>query len=310
VTEVYAPFRLSIVVCTYNRCSLLRECLTRLAEQCESDSQSEVIVVDNNSVDETQRVARSFSDRFPWFRLVSEAEQGLAHARNRGWREAKAPYVAFIDDDARPCAGWVTAINRFSAAHPDIAAFGGPYRAFAASAVPDWFPRDYGSWDLGQETRALTGSEFLNGTNMVFQRAVLQALGGFDSTLGMRGSDVGYGEETELMMRLRTRGLRMFYSPDIVVEHAILEYKMRLTWLLASAYRSGRSGALFHQLPVTSGWMRHSARLLAACVHGVWILLASGERYPQTRLYRALSPLMWQIGYFVALLRQPNARRH
>jgi hypothetical protein len=139
---------------------------------------------------------------------------------------------------------------------------------------------------------------------MVFRRDVLQALGGFDEALGMQGAKLSYGEETELMMRMHAAGLAMYYSPDIVVEHAILDYKMRLRWLLASAYRNGLSGLGPGGREAVSG-LRYSASLLRGAGRALYTLACAKERHLKTRLYRALTPLMWQAGYFVSLLRRP-----
>jgi glucosyl-dolichyl phosphate glucuronosyltransferase len=298
---------LSIVVCTYNRASLLRECLAGLAPQSGPATASEVLIVDNNSTDETARVAKVFCDRYSWFRCVMETNQGLAHARNRGWREASGEYVAFIDDDARPCVGWVDAIRRFAAANPDVAAFGGPYTAFTMAPMPNWFPRDYGNWDLGSTPRQLGAGEFLNGTNMVFSRRVLESMGGFDETFGMRGAQLAYGEETDLMMRMRTRRLHLHYCPDIIVEHAVLDYKMSLRWLLVSAYRNGRSGPNFQPVgPATAlGYFFGLVRATLAALYG---FASAREPYVKTSAYRAFAPLMWQLGHFVGLLRRRNSR--
>lgn len=300
--------RISVVVCTFNRSSLLRECLAGLAAQAGPATQSEVLVVDNNSADDTAEVAQSYCRRYPWFRSFGERQQGLAYARNRGWAEARGEYVAFIDDDARPCADWLRAIGRFADSHPQVEAFGGPYHAFTQTPMPEWFPRDYGCWDLGPEVRTLANSEYLNGTNMVFRRSLLQAMGGFDATLGMRGGELAYGEETELMMRMHRQGMPIYYVPAIQVEHAVLDYKMRLGWLLKSAYRNGRSGPRLHGGRGRDNVLRYSVSLAYGLVRALCALLSNRERHAKARIYRSLGPLMWQVGYFVGLVRRKRQR--
>jgi len=294
--------RVSVVVCTFNRPRLLVECLSRLAGQAGPATRSEVIIVNNNSTDDTAEVAQRFCGSGSPFRVVLEERQGLAHARNRGWREARGEYVAYIDDDARPCPNWIAAMNDFLDARPGALAFGGPYRAFTLTPLPDWFPREYGSWDLGAQTRVLARTEYLNGTNMIFQKALLQKLGGFEGSLGMRGSTISYGEETELMIRMHRQGLEIHYCPDIVVEHAILDYKMRLRWLLASSYRNGRSGLHGHDVDGQVTWSCYIPRLIRGFFGALVALVRVRDLHAKSRAYRALWPLMWQIGYFVSLL--------
>jgi glucosyl-dolichyl phosphate glucuronosyltransferase len=301
--------RISVVVCTFNRSQLLVECLSRLAGQAGPATRSEVIIVDNNSADDTAEVAQRFcGSSFP-FRIVLEKRQGLAHARNRGWREARGKYVAYIDDDARPSLNWIPAMNDFLDAQPGALAFGGPYRAFTLTPLPDWFPRDYGSWTLGAKSRVLARSEYLNGTNMIFQKALLEKLGGFEESLGMRGSTLSYGEETELIMRMHMQGLEIHYCPDIVVEHAVLDYKMSLRWLLASSYRNGRSGLHGHDVDGRVTWSSYLPSLMGGFRGALVALVRARDRHAKARAYRALWPLMWQIGYFVSLFPGGHKKR-
>lgn len=299
--------RLSVVVCTYNRSELLRECLTHLATQTGPATLSEVIVVDNNSSDDTVDMVRRFCTEHGWFRLVFENQQGLAYSRNRGLQDAKGQYVAYIDDDARPDPSWIGAILDFAEAHPDVAAFGGPYRGYARAPIPNWFPREYGTWDLGRQSFVLPGTEFLCGTNMIFRKDALESLGGFDATLGVRGGALGYGEETELVMRMRAQGFAIHYVADIVVEHAILDYKLSLRWLLRSAFVNGLSGPSAHGHAHMT-WPKYLLPLGRQIVWALYRFLSVKEQYVKTRVYRAFAPLMWQLGYFVALLRRSSPR--
>lgn len=231
----------SVVICTYNRSDLLLGCLQSLVAKALELSMCEVIVVNNNSTDATQKIAEEFAESHCNFRVFVEAHQGLSHARNRGWKEARGEYVAYIDDDARACPDWLEAISDFIRRHPDVEAFGGPYAAFAQVPIPTWFPPGYGSWDLGCEERVISvGKEWLNGTNMVFKRTLLERVGGFNTRLGMSGDTVAYGEETRLLLELDRRGVAVYYVPQMKVEHLLASYKISLRWLLNSAFQNGR----------------------------------------------------------------------
>ena len=110
---------LSIIVCTYNRESLLPLCLQSLTDQAIDKRLYEVIVVNNNSTDGTQEVAESFAEMSKNLRVVLERRQGLSHARNRGWMEAQGKFVAYIDDDAIAWPDWIYSILDFIKRHPD-----------------------------------------------------------------------------------------------------------------------------------------------------------------------------------------------
>ncbi len=79
---------ISVVVCTFNRANMLATILQSLCEQSIETSEYEVVVVDNNSTDDTREVVDEFHRCFSNIRYCSESKQGLSHARNRGWREA------------------------------------------------------------------------------------------------------------------------------------------------------------------------------------------------------------------------------
>ena len=105
----------SVIVCTYNRAVLLERLLQSLSALKAEPEQFEIIVVDNNSTDETRHIAESFENPRIQFNYFFEARQGLSHARNRGWQEAKGEYVAFLDDEFTVPENWMAkALNEGS----------------------------------------------------------------------------------------------------------------------------------------------------------------------------------------------------
>lgn len=83
----------SIIICTYNRSELLAFCLESLTTQTVPAGRFEVVVVNNNSSDDTDAVAAGFATQFPRFQLVHEHQQGLSHARNKGLEVAHYEWV-------------------------------------------------------------------------------------------------------------------------------------------------------------------------------------------------------------------------
>lgn len=153
---------ISVILCTYNRADLLATALQTLCEQSLDKREYEVIVVDNNSADETRQVAEAFCRDYANVRYVFETRQGLSHARNRGWREARGEYVAYTDDDCKLPSQWLAVAKQvIEEISPGV--LGGPYFAFYNTPKPRWFKDSYGSRDLGDQARALTTSEFLVG---------------------------------------------------------------------------------------------------------------------------------------------------
>ncbi len=230
---------ISVIVCTYNRAGLLKLCLDSLANQSADSEAFETIVVDNNSTDKTPEVAKEYLERRN-FRYIKEEKQGLSHARNAGFVAARGEYVAYIDDDAKADREWVKNIIAFIRKRPEVFAFGGPYRQFSLNNPPAWFKDSYGSWGLGSEERPIGENEWLNGTNMVFRRLILVEVNGFDASFGMSGNMVRYGEETNLLIKIKKMRRPIYYVPDMVVYHLFLEYKQRVGWFLKSSYAAGR----------------------------------------------------------------------
>ena len=97
---VEAP-KISVLVCTYNRCQNLGGAIESIAAQSLPPSlQWEIVVVDNNSSDQTRQVVEDFGRRCPGhFRYLFEPRQGKSHALNTGIKEARGDIIAFIDDD-------------------------------------------------------------------------------------------------------------------------------------------------------------------------------------------------------------------
>src|SRR5437764_6840572 len=89
--------RVSVVVPMFNVAAYVEDCLTSLAQQSLTDI--EVVMVDDGSTDETPAIARRFAAADSRFRLVSQPNGGLGHARNTGTAAATGEFLAFVDSD-------------------------------------------------------------------------------------------------------------------------------------------------------------------------------------------------------------------
>jgi len=218
---------ISIVVCTFNRSQMLSKCLHSLVTQTANQDLFEVIVIDNNSTDDTSALLTDFILKFNNIKYFKECRIGLSHARNRGMLEATGKYIAYIDDDAVAYSDWVKQILHFIVRDDaGVAMFGGPYTAFSTVTIPAWFPPEYGSFTLGESIRSINAvDEFLCGTNMIFKRELLLEIGGFNTELGMVGNMLSYGEETRLQIEIKRSGYEISYVPAIRVKHLLAQEK-------------------------------------------------------------------------------------
>src|ERR1044072_1577697 len=115
-------FDISVILCTYNRCELLKKSIASVLNQDCSGVKFELLVVDNNSADETRAVCDSFiSQSSIPIHYIFEPRQGVSYARNAAIARAKAPIMAFFDDDVCVSRNWLAGIKQAFDDHPEIA---------------------------------------------------------------------------------------------------------------------------------------------------------------------------------------------
>lgn len=223
----------SVVVSTFNHSALLSKCLDSLARmEPAKNGESEILIIDNNSTDDTKLVADKFvaTHKSLNIRYIFEPHIGLSVARNTAIEKSQGSYLAFIDDDAQADRKWLVEIIRTIRDNPDIAAFGGPVRSIT-DYPPIWFPLEIAGYNLGKEEKVL--SETLNepiGTNMILSKKVMVEAGGFDTNLGVSGKLRRYGEDTEMIQKIIRKGLLVKYIPTVKVDHQINKQKLGLLW--------------------------------------------------------------------------------
>ncbi len=197
--------RVSVVVCTYNGASTLRECLLALEQQTYPDF--EIIVVDDGSTDQTSQILKDFPD----IKKITQENHGLSVARNRGIEAAQGDVVAFTDSDCMPDADWLYYLIQALEAE-GTAAVGGPNISppahqwiQAAVAAAPGSP----SHVLFNDRRA----EHVPGCNMAFRKQALLEIGGFNPVYRKAGDDV------DVCWKILDLGYEIAFSPSAVVWH-------------------------------------------------------------------------------------------
>lgn len=256
--------KLSVVVCTYNRGDLLEHCLNSLVTQKASVEDFEIIVVNNNSTDNTEALVQPYVDNHTNFRLILEMNQGLSHARNRGYKEAKSDWIAYIDDDAKAHPNFVSrAISTYE--QNDFQFFGGRDLLWYRFGKPYWYKDKYEILPLDySEVSTLKSNDFARGCVMVISRKLLFDYDGFSTKLGMNGDTVAYGEETDLQLRYRNDGGVIGYDPELKVDHLVADYKMTLEWYFTSRFALGRDRVEMLPKVRKSGYLFFTLLLLFA----------------------------------------------
>jgi glycosyltransferase involved in cell wall biosynthesis len=215
----------SVVLCTYNRAARLADALAALVDQRDAPPY-EVVVVDNNSTDDTRTVIARFASTGV-VRYASEPIQGLSYARNRGAAVARADLLAFTDDDVRVGPDWVRSIADAFAEQPDVEMVGGRVEPDWEGEPPAWLPDagyaplalvDYGAAPFRiapDEPRCLIGA------NVAIRRRALERLHGFSAHVQRIGDGIGSTEDHEFQARLLDSGAVAFYDPRITVRAAV-----------------------------------------------------------------------------------------
>jgi glycosyltransferase involved in cell wall biosynthesis len=244
----------SVIICTYNRASMLRRVLNDVSELAvPTGHKVEVVVIDNNSSDATPELLTGIKACGPFrLRWIRETKQGLSHARNRGIFEACGDWIVFTDDDVRLDQQWLAAMMAgVESVRADAA--GGRVDPIWPDRLPKWVATDGPyvqpgvglSYHLGDAPCLLGDGDALPfGCNMAFRKAVLEGDGPFQTDLGRVGSRLLSGEDTEMFERLQRAGRRIAYVPAAVVRHPVEARRLTLRylalWRFWSAYGEGR----------------------------------------------------------------------
>lgn len=270
----------SIIICTYNRAELLALTLPTLAAATAPGLPWELLLIDNNSSDNTAEVFAQFLRAHPSIegRYFREATQGLSHARNRGYREAGGAWLFYLDDDAKSDTNLLVRIEALiqQNAFPIV---GGVYQPWYHYGRPRWYRDAYASNALPYaRLTPIEHPQYASGGVLLLRREVLEATGGFDPAVGMRGKTIAYGEETYLQAAARTRGFKVAYDPELRIMHVVSAVKLSPDWFFRSAFARGRDAvrggavgtstqAIVGQLCIGAGvlikdFFRHTPRLL------------------------------------------------
>lgn len=213
--------KLSIIVCSYNRANYLVNSVRKLCEQNCDFSLYEIIVVDNNSTDDTFRVCQEAIEKYSNNNLtyVQEKNQGLTFARNRGIRESNGELISFIDDDGFAEKNYVQEIISAFERYPASQAMGGKViPIFPECDPPKWVSKYIdgilSKLDLGEKEKAFD-EKYPVGCNMIFRKQILDKMGGFNENIVLRS------DEKDLFLRINKTGSEITYVPSIRVEHVI-----------------------------------------------------------------------------------------
>jgi glycosyltransferase involved in cell wall biosynthesis len=196
----------------------------------------EVVVVNNNSPDDTAAVLDSFVGRLP-LRHFLETNQGIAYARNRAAREARGDVVLWTDDDVQVKPNWLADYARAFAEYPECGFFGGPVELSFEGEPPAWLLSglDAVGGALGQvqvqSERAIGNDPQLPfNCNMAVRREYHLSIP-YDTRYGRKATGLVSGEETVFMRELLARGVKGRWLIGVPVLHSVPKERQTVSHL-------------------------------------------------------------------------------
>ena len=210
----------SIVIVTYNSAETILDCLNSLSRTLRS--YDEVVVVDNNSRDNTREIVRETLPTQSRIKLIENASnRGYSAAANQGAHSTANPFIVFLNPDTLVTPNWLEKLIYHL--QPDERAAVGPVSNSVAGLqkLSHYLPKETDRndifnlldkvWELNQKQSCQ--SKLLIGYCLMIKRAIFDEIGGMDENLFLGNDDL------DLSWRLRTAGYELVVAKDTVIFH-------------------------------------------------------------------------------------------
>ena len=316
----------TVLICTYNRAALLAETLDSVRATVAPGLSWDVIVVDNNSSDDTRQVVTSRIGGFPVpLTYLFEPRQGKSVALNTGLAATDAAVVLFTDDDVQVSEEWLEASCRPILDDPTVDYTGGPVLPIWERPRPSWLDAtrpdlwgtlailDYGPEPFVFEERRRVPL----GANMTVRRSLVDRIGGFDPSLGRKGNSLRGQEQAEFFCRSRAVGARGVYVPAASVRHHVPATRLTRSYFLRWWYWKGVSKAVLEQrhrvtdtgidlsrVPKVGGVPRF---VFGSAIRDLAGLVRAAATFNGIETMKRLSMLCYSTGYFKGVRQSQTA---
>jgi glycosyltransferase involved in cell wall biosynthesis len=242
----------TVAIPTYNGAKRFPQVLDRLLTQTGLENINwEIIVVDNNSYDNTfeiiqkyQKNCNRYNSNFQ-LKYCLETEQGITFARLRAVSEAKGKFIAFLDDDNLPAPDWVLQSYLFGKEHPQAGAWSGQIHGAFEVKPPENFSRIQAFLAIrehGQEPYLFDADNLIlpPGAALVIRKqawreSVPQQL----SLKGRIGKLMVSGDDLEILLHLHKSSWEIWYNPVMHVDHQIPHWRLEKDYLMNLARGCG-----------------------------------------------------------------------
>jgi glycosyltransferase involved in cell wall biosynthesis len=267
---------ITVAICTRNRAALLEKAVRSVLPQM-SDA-TELLIVDSASTDDTPAVLARLTSSSPRITVCREAEPGISVARNAALKSSRGQFVLFLDDDETAESAWLATYQRFLSAPPSdkIAAVGGAVFNEYEVPPPKWV-NSTATFDRGGSPKRLQYRGSLYGGNAAYRRETVLAIGMFDTQLGR-------GEDSDLILRLQDAGHEIWWLPGAAIWHFVPASRMKFRGIMRGRFNDGRFIAIQRLKSRRVGWDRgfyRVARIIGGPFHALAQLLAALVALPR-----------------------------
>ena len=232
----------SIIICCYNSENLIEETLRHILEQkTPKDFLYQIILVDNNSNDNTSEVASVFweksNSRFP-LKIIKEPKPGLGHARKTGVLESESDLLLFCDDDNLLDENYLSLAFSFMKENLDVGAIGGKSIGVLETDTPIWWRQEADSFAVGEQAKFsgdVSKRGYLWGAGLVIRKSIMLELfqAGFTSLLlGRTGEKLTSGDDSEICKWVLILKHKLWYLDSLHFKHYITKNRLTEDYLL------------------------------------------------------------------------------
>lgn len=301
---------ISVIICTYNRASSLADTLQSLEKQSYGYNKWELIVVDNNSNDDTKEIISQYSGKLPNLTYKFEPQQGLSNARNLGINSAQGEIIVFTDDDVLPGIDWLALIQSNMDKY-NCDACGGYIAPKWEAPPPPWLTEIFYGFlaiktDPNGPRQLSINDELPFGANMAFRKSMFSRYGLFDTQKGRKGNILAGGEDTEMFARIIQENCSVYYFPDIKVTHKVEAFRIKKNYFRRWRFQCSKNIAVTSEFEgarrffgVPLYLIRQTAR---AIIKSVYYLIAK----PQDTAFRQ-EMIVWHfLGLIAGILNSNN----
>lgn len=244
---------ISVVICTYNRAEYLRNSINSFVTiEKPENTRYELIIVDNNSTDETEKIALDAIEKNDFcIKYIKEHMQGSNYARNKGIIESSGGIIAFVDDDVIFDKLWMIEMLKTFQYSKNVWGVGGKIIPIFKDGTPPWMSDDllfiYGRLSFSNSIENMKFPYCPFEGNMAFRKTVFDRFGLFQ-TKHCRNSKTLITNDGKYFFYMISRiDGKVFFNPHALIYHIIGKERTNKKYILSHNYWRGVSDEIFEQ---------------------------------------------------------------